>query len=211
MTALAGWRHERERVLFILCGAAGLRIGEALGSEIDKHFSQDFSTLSVRQKVKNCQVEERLKTGSARREIDVHPEIAALLQTYAAGRKAGFLFCSRNGKPIATSNILKRHLHPALKGAGYLNASNGDHKAGSHAFRRFRNTHLRNRTTCPEGIRKFWMGHAGKGIPDLYDKIREDVAFRKEAAEQCGFGFEMPLIIPNVPKPAVVRRPAIAA
>ncbi len=134
MTVLAGWKHERERVLFILCGAIGLRIGEALGLEIDKHFSPDFSTISVQQKLRNCPVERRVKTASARREIDVHPAIAALLRTYAAARKAGFLFCSRNGKPIATSNILKRHLHPALMLAGFRNPSTEDHKAGNHAL-----------------------------------------------------------------------------
>ena len=35
---------------------------------------------------------------------------------------------------------------------------------------------------------------------DLYDKIREELAFRKERAEQAGYGFEIPLVVPNVPK-----------
>ena len=50
MTGLAGWKKPRERVLFILCGAGGLRIGEALGIEIDKHIASDFSLLKIRQK-----------------------------------------------------------------------------------------------------------------------------------------------------------------
>ena len=36
------------------------------------------------------------------------------------------------------------------------------------------------------------MGHAGDGMSDLYDKIRHDVAFRKEVAERIGLGFELP-------------------
>ena len=44
------------------------------------------------------------------------------------------------------------------------------------------------------------MGHAGESMSDLYDKIKEDVAFRKKWAEQCGFGFELPSVVPNVPK-----------
>ena len=44
MTGLARWKKPRERMIFILCGAAGLRIGEALGIEIDKHLSSDFLT-----------------------------------------------------------------------------------------------------------------------------------------------------------------------
>jgi hypothetical protein len=27
-------------------------------------------------------------------------------------------------------------------------------------------------------------------MSDLYDKIKEDVAFRRKWAERCGFGFE---------------------
>jgi len=44
------------------------------------------------------------------------------------------------------------------------------------------------------------MGHTGESMSDLYDKIKEDVAFRKQWAEKCGFGFELPSIVPNVPK-----------
>lgn len=83
---------------------------------------------------------------------------------------------------------------------GYVNPHTADHKAGSHAFRRFRNTYLRNHTDCPEGLRKFWMGHASESMSDLYDKIKEDLKFRKEWAEKCGFGFELASVVPNVPK-----------
>ena len=55
----------------------------------------------------------------------------------------------------------------------------GTPKAGNHAFRRFRNTFLRNYTDCPEGLYKYWLGHSGKDMSDLYDKIKEDVQFRK--------------------------------
>ena len=34
MTGLARWKKPRERMIFILCGARGLRIGEVLGIEI---------------------------------------------------------------------------------------------------------------------------------------------------------------------------------
>jgi hypothetical protein len=44
------------------------------------------------------------------------------------------------------------------------------------------------------------MGHAGKDMSDLYDKIKEDVQFRREWAERSGFGFELPSVVPNVPK-----------
>jgi hypothetical protein len=44
------------------------------------------------------------------------------------------------------------------------------------------------------------MGHAGKDMSDLYDKIKEDVAFRRKWAERCGFGFQYPQLYRNVPK-----------
>ena len=187
-------------MLFILCGAAGLRIGEALGIEIDKHMSPDFLTIYLRQKVRHCKVEGRLKTASAVRDVDLHPEIAGLLKAYVGERSSGFLFTTRNGKPLASSNVIRRHLHPALKSLKYVNPHTGNHKAGNHAFRRFRSTYLRNHTECPEGLYKYWLGHAGETMSDLYDKVKEDVPFRKKWAEQCGFGFELPSVVPNVPK-----------
>jgi integrase len=200
MTGLATWKHKRERMLFMLCGAGGMRIGEVLGVEIDKHLSPDFMTISVTQKVRHCKVEGRLKTENSLRMVDLHPEIASLLTEFVGGRRSGFLFCTRNGKPLATSNILRRHLHPALKKLNYVNSITGTDKAGNHAFRRFRNTYLRNRTLCPEGLRNFWLGHAGEDMGDLYDKIKEDFPFRREWAEKAGFGFELPPLVPNVPK-----------
>ena len=53
---------------------------------------------------------------------------------------------------------------------------------------------------CPDGLRSYWMGYAGKDMSDLYDKIKEDVQFRREWAERSGFGFELPSVVPNVPK-----------
>jgi hypothetical protein len=37
-------------------------------------------------------------------------------------------------------------------------------------------------------------------MSDHYDKVKEDVAFRKKWAKQCGIGFELSSVIPNVPK-----------
>lgn len=200
MTGLATWKYQRERMVFILCGSTGLRIGEALGLEVDKHFSRDFLTISVEQKARHCKVEERLKTASALRKIDIHPKIAALLEEFIGGRKSGFVFRTRHGKPISSSNVLRRHLHPALRQLQFLNPFTGTFKAGNHAFRRFRNTFLRNHTDCPEGLQKYWMGHAGDSMTDLYDKIKEDVIFRRNWAERCGFGFELTPVVPIVPR-----------
>ena len=137
MTGLASWKKKRERMIFILCGAAGLRIGEALGIEIDKHASPDFLTISIKQKVHHGRLEQRLKTANGGRQVDLHPAIAALLKEFVGDRKSGFLFCTRKGKPLSPTNIIRRHLHTALKELNYVNPLTGTHKAGNHAFRRF--------------------------------------------------------------------------
>ena len=200
MTGLASWKKERERVLFILSGAAGLRIGEALGIEIDKHISADFLTISIVQKVRRGKVEQRLKTPNGVRQVDLHPDIAALLAEFVGERKTGFLFCTSQGKPLSQSDIVRRHLHKALKELGYINPYTGTHKAGNHAFRRFRDTYLRNHTSCPDGVRKFCVGWAGSDMGDLYDKIRDNITFRRKKSEECGFGFQLcPSIAPIAP------------
>jgi integrase len=218
MKGLARWKYPRERMLFILCGATGSRIGEALGLEIDKHISEDFRTLTIAQKVRHCVVEDRLKNENAARQVDLHPSVANLLKQFVGNRKSGFLFQSREGKPISSSNIVRRHLHPALKALNYVNPHTRDHKAGNHAFRRFRNTYLKNYTPCPDGLQKFWLGHAGETMTDLYDKVKEDLQFRLEWAEKCGIGFELPEFgpsvvpnVPNVPKNKDIEKAACAA
>jgi integrase len=211
MAGIACWRYPKEGMLFILAGATGMRIGEALGLEIDKHFSNDFLTITIIQKVRHCKVEQRVKTASAARQVDLHPSIAKLLKTFVGERRAGFLFQSRNGKPLSSSNIIRRHLHPALKELGYLNPYTGTHKAGNHAFRRFRNTYLRNETSCPKGLRDYWLGHTGESMDDLYDRVRDDVEFRRKKAEEYGIGFELPSVVPNVPKLATKKTKKMAA
>jgi hypothetical protein len=47
---------------------------------------------------------------------------------------------------------------------------------------------------------KFGMGHADQTMGDLYDKIKDDESFRQIWAEKAGFGFELPSVVPNVPK-----------
>jgi len=211
MTGLAAWSSKRERMLFILLGASGPRISEALGLEIDKHISQDCLTITIAQKVREGKVENWLKTKNSARKIDLHPRIGAMLKDFIGDRKTGFLFCSRKGKPLAGSAVYY-HLHSALKELGFINPMTGTHSAGFHAFRRFRNTFLRNRANCPPGLRKYWLGwggdegigdHNGPGeddpMGDLYDAIGEDEALRREWAERCGFGFELPSVVPVVP------------
>ena len=204
MTELAKYRHPKMQMLFILCGASGIRIGEALGIDIAKHISSDFRTIRVKQKARKGKIEERVKTDASDRKVDLDPRIADLLKVFVGDRKTGLLFESENGTPLLETNILRRHLHPALHQLGFVNEFTGSHKAGTHAFRRFRNTYLRSRTGCPEAVRDYWLAWSSDsdegGMSKHYDAIDADDATRLEWAEKCGIGFDLPSVVPHVPQ-----------
>jgi integrase len=173
----------------ILDAATGLRAGELLGLEI-RHF--DGRSIKVEQSVWRSDAQAP-KTQNAYRIVDLRPDVAKLLSGFIGERTSGYIFCTSNGKPLGQSNLLRRGLHPVLDKLGIK-------RCGFHAFRRFRNTFLRNYTPCPNGLRNFWLGWSGKDMSDHYDKIREDAAFRREVAERVGIGFELPKtpLVPSV-------------
>jgi integrase len=170
------------RVLFALMPSAGLRFGEALGIDI-KDISPDCCTIKIRQKAWRGQIHDYLKTPNGDREIDLHPAMATILKGFVGSRK-GLLFCSRTGKQLFQSNILRRELHPILEKLGQP-------KCGAHVYRRFRLTHLRMHNV-PKDLEHFWMGHDGEEIGDIYSKLKNDVAFRQEVTNRIGLGFEIP-------------------
>jgi integrase len=178
-----------------LLAGSGLRVGEASGLEIEKHVSEDFKTLYIRQKVRRGKLEHFLKTDAGCRDVDLCAALAGMLKTFVGSRNSGFLFRNRKGNSLSQTNLLRRGLHPALKGVGQP-------KAGFHAFRCYRATWLRKSRTQEDLIR-YWLGHADETVTDGYSKLREDVQYRKEVAEQVGLGFELSAkkvdVVPNVP------------
>lgn len=144
------------RMLFILCGASGLRIGEALGIRIEK-ILDGGSRIIIDSKAWNGEEHDYLKTPNGEREIDLPDNVAKLLVEFIGNRKSGLLFCTRNGKQLSQSNILTRYLHPALEEVGFP-------QAGNHAFRRYRDTFLKNLTNCPQGVLDFWLGWGCEGM-----------------------------------------------
>jgi hypothetical protein len=111
-----------------------------------------------------------------------------MLREFIGDRTSGLLFCTRTGKPLSQSNILRDSLHPLLEKLGQP-------AAGSHAFRRFRTTWLR-KNSVPRDLENFWLGHAEETVGDGYSKLKEDVGFRKQVTEAIGLGFALP--VPNV-------------
>lgn len=200
MNALAGWRHERERVLFILCATAGLRIGEARGigdrQALLAGLSHDHRQ-SKSAPVQGRRASEDRECSSRNRHS---PRDCCSSPSLHCGPATRGSFSYKEREAAMHLKHSSAASAPCAEGGWLSEPSTGDNKAGSHAFRRFRNTYLCNRTTCPESVRKFWLGHAGQNMSDLYDKIKEDVPFRRECAERPGIGFDLPSAIPNVPK-----------
>ncbi len=186
MSGLSSWESPTERVLFILAGATGARVGELLGLEIDRHISPDFSTLRIVQTLNN-----RVKSPCAEREIDLHSSVSRLLSAFVGDRTSGLLFCSRTGNPISASTALRYHLHPALKELGFVNPQNMSAQAGFFAFRRFRKAYLFGCDGLPAHLRNYWMGHSDRSIDLYYGDVEPDRALRKHWAERCGIGFDL--------------------
>ena len=171
------------RMLFILCGSTGLRLGEALGIRVEKVLDCG-SRIIIDQKAWRGEIHDYLKTPNGEREVDLPTCVARLLLQFVGNRKTGLLFCNRHGKQLDQRNIL-RHLHKALQEIGF-------EQAGAHAFRCYRNTFLRNHTHCPESVRDFWLGWGAESMSGHYDGIKSDVAYRRDVAEACGVGFDVP-------------------
>jgi integrase len=171
----------RVQMLTVLLAASGLRAGELFGLEVE-HF--DGSAVHVKQEAWNAIIQAP-KTDNAIRSIELDPRVAKLLKEFLAGRTSGYVFGNGGGKPIHQSNFLRREFHPILKAAQIP-------KAGFHGFRRYRNTFLRNVARCPDGLLKYWLGHAHRDMSDVYDRVREDAKFRLAEAKKAGTGFKVP-------------------
>jgi integrase len=189
---------DQEQALYVLIAATGMRVSEALAIE-GRHFTNEGRTITVEQQIQKDapQVVKYLKTAAAKREVDLHPDIAEYLQRYAAG-KSGLLFHTANGTPHLYGNLEDRWLTPRLTKMGV------DEKGmGWHAFKRFRKTWLRGQR-CLEDINNFWMAHKPQTMSEVYSHLHEEVEMRLDEAARVGYGFVLPAtelsVVPNVPK-----------
>jgi integrase len=179
----------QEQALYVLLGATGMRISEALALE-SKHFVNEGRTIEVRQQVSRDKphITAYLKTEAARRDIDLSKAVAEYLQA-SISEKEGLLFKTRNGTPYLHNNLEARWLTERLK-AMQLDEPG----MGWHAFRRYRKTWLRGKR-CQEDINNFWMGHKPKSMSELYSRMDEELEQRLQEAEIVGVGFDVPAYV----------------
>src|ERR1700730_16483065 len=157
----------KEQALYVLLGATGMRISEALALET-KHFLNSGRTIEVCQQVDrdNPRIVTYLKTDGAYRQIDLSTRVAEYLRAFTSGRN-GLLFQTRNRTPYLHNNLQTRWLNERLKPMGL-----DEPGMGWHAFRRFRKTWLRGKR-CQEDINNFWMGHKPKTMSEIYSHLFE--------------------------------------
>jgi integrase len=189
-----------EQALYVLLAATGMRISEALALETKHFINNGRRTIVVEQQVEKDapRIVQHLKTDAAKREIDLHPDIAEYLRKYVTEKK-GLLFKTANNTPHLNGNLEARWLTPRLEKMGL------DEKGmGWHAFKRFRKTWLRSRR-CLEDINNFWMAHKPQTMSELYSHLHEELQLRLDEAERVGYGFVLPVlenasVVPMIPK-----------
>jgi hypothetical protein len=81
-TIVAAAKGQYQILYALLAGCGPLRVGEALGLEIDKHISEDFRTLRIRQKAKGGIIQPYLKTKNGIRDVDLCVTLAAMLRDF---------------------------------------------------------------------------------------------------------------------------------
>ena len=189
MTTLLSKAEGQFVVLYFFCAVTGMRVSEAIAIEIDKHIELDCSIIYVRQQREKHvnRVKKHLKTESGCRDVDLHPDAAAILRNYIGIRTSGFLFQTPRGSMFDPNNIVRESFGSILK-------EMGRDEAGTrfNAFRRFREAVLQ-RSEARQILIDYWMGHVSSSMGDRYGKqLVEDVEYRQQQVTKVGLGFELP-------------------
>jgi integrase len=200
----------QEQALYVMLAATGMRVSEALAIE-HRHFINDGRTIVVEQQVEKDypRIVKHLKTPQAKREIDLHSDIAEYLRRYKDG-KSGLLFHTAEGTPHLYGNLEDRWLTPRLVRMGL-----DERGMGWHAFKRFRKTWLRG-NRCLEDINNYWLAHKPQTMSELYSHLHEELQIRLDEAERVGYGFALPngsvqqlsRVVPKMHQDAAIKKVA---
>jgi integrase len=187
MTHIVAKAKGRYQMGVALFAGSDVRLSELLALRIEKHISDDRTTLCIRQQrsKKGNIVKFTLKTDAAYRDIDLCSALVRMLDDYIGDRKEGFLFQTRSGKMLSPESFYRDGLKTIFKQMGRT-------RVRFTAFRRFRESVLL-RSECRQVLIDYWMGHENPGMSARYGRqLLEDVKYRKEWAEKVGLGFELP-------------------
>jgi integrase len=172
-----------------LLAGCDVRISELLALRIERHVSNDRSTIFIRHQrsKKGNKIKSTLKTDAAYRDIDLHSALANMLSDYIGNRKEGFLFRTENGEMFSPESFFRNGLATIFERMGRNHVR-------FNAFRRFRESVLL-KSECRQILIDYWMGHENPDMSTRYGRqLVEDVKYRKEWAEKVGLGFELPQV-----------------
>ena len=189
MTTLLSKAEGQYLVFYFFCLVTGMRVSEAVAVEIGKHIESDCSIIYVRQQREKSKdhVKLHLKTESGCRDVDIHPDAAAILRNFIGSRKSGFLFQTADGRMFDPRSIARANLEPILEAMG-----RGEAGTMFNVFRRFREAVLQ-RSDARQIVIDYWMGHSNASIGDRYGKqLVEDIEYRQAQIKKVGLGFELP-------------------
>jgi len=176
------------RLAACLLAGTGMRIGELLALEIDKHINS--TVISIRQqRGKWGAIEPMPKTEAGFRHIDLCPPLARALGEYVGNRKSGFLFETENNKMLSPEDLWRDGFATVVRNMGR-------ERIRFHAFRRFREAVLQA-SECRELLIDYWMGHANNEMGSRYARqLVENKKYRAEWSQKVGLGFDL---APNLP------------
>lgn len=202
MTYIAANAKSKYQMMSALLAGSDARISELLALRIEKHISDDRSTLFIRQqRGKKGGIKHTLKTDAAYRDIDLHSSLAKMLSDFIGDRKEGFLFETRTGNMLSPESFYRNGLKTIFKQMGRT-------RVRFNAFRRFRESVLL-KSECRQILIDYWMGHENPDMSTRYGKqVVEDIGYRKEWAEKVGLGFELPQT--SKPEPQASEPPSDA-
>ena len=161
------------REFIITQAASGCRKGELLALRVSD-FDREIGLLHVSRTLSR-HGETATKTKSGQRDVDIAPEIVAMLTAMLGDRTTGRLF-------DVTLDEMRRAFE--------------DLDIKSHSLRHFRYTNLQK---CYEflhpAIHNFWIGHSMPGMAKRYGHIIEDVDLRQQMVRRVGLGFNLPTVV----------------
>ncbi len=196
---VANTRDMYRMVAALNAGGVNVRISELLALRIEKHISDDRTTLYIRQqRRKKGGTKQKLKTEATYRDIDLCSSLAKMLSDYIGDRQEGFLFQTENGTMLSPENLFRDGFESVFKKMGRT-------RVRFHAFRRFREAVLLA-SEARQMLVDYWMGHENNEMSTRYgEQLLKNVAFRKQWAEKIGLGFELPKDIASEPGLIAIR------
>jgi integrase len=172
----------QDKALYALLAGTGLRVGEAMALMVgpddgkNSFWQPEEGVLTIRTTVVNGKIQDSPKTEAGIRLVDLDPQLNDFLLSHLE-TAPGLLFKSEKGGVVRTNTA-------------YEHLENAGIKEGFHSFRRFRLTHL-DTAGVPQGLQRYWGGHAAGDVHESYVKMKEKVEERKLWAVKAGLGFTL--------------------